>query len=527
MIVEEALKIGELKKGKIIAGSNGVHREVRNAEVLEVPEVSKWITPGVLMMTTFYSVKDDPAKQINIIENLIRKDAAGIIIKLGRFIEELPEEVIEMADEHNFPIISIPREVSYIKVLNPLYEKLYTERQKRDKIQLNPLLAIVDSALNSIEEGLNKMKDIVDCPVYIEDMEGRLLYHSNDVKSDGWRRDWTIFSQPDFSDYLKQIDSWKKDFSQNGFAVMKIPGYRNRLLIPLTSHSHSFAILHIPHTNKLKIDYSSGLHELSHKFSKLFMSDQLYQQSIRLNDKETLEKLLKELETGGLKKLINIVYFNLPTVIDGEYAFSYLIDYAIPIRNKLRSIVKQLTNLDILIFERNNRFYALVYGGTDTYSDMVNRWTEVLKEFNKNENNETLRIAISPPIKSVNDLDKAIHIVRKTLEIGMKIKAEEWVYTFDKLGIYEILINLTNDEFTLTYVNDVLAPLNNQSELLKTLEVYLNENGNISRSAELLFIHRRTLTYRLQKIEKTLNVNLDNSMTRFILQFCLLIKDLN
>ena len=131
MLVKEALLIGKLKKGNVIAGGKGLKREVNFVEVMEVPEVADWITPGILIMTTFYSIKDKPEKQIKVVRELINRKTAGLVIKLGRFIDKLPEEVIEMANQNNFPIISIPSEVSYIKILDPLYERLFNEKQKK------------------------------------------------------------------------------------------------------------------------------------------------------------------------------------------------------------------------------------------------------------------------------------------------------------------------------------------------------------------------------------------------------------
>lgn len=91
------------------------------------------------------------------------------------------------------------------------------------------------------------------------------------------------------------------------------------------------------------------------------------------------------------------------------------------------------------------------------------------------------------------------------------------------MGIYQFLLNLIDDPFAKQYALNFLAPLleDKKNDLLKTLEVYLQENGNVSKSAEILFIHRRTMTYRLKKIEQLLNIDLNNSENRFILIFCL------
>ncbi|GGB52924.1 hypothetical protein GCM10011409_33140 [Lentibacillus populi] len=115
------------------------------------------------------------------------------------------------------------------------------------------------------------------------------------------------------------------------------------------------------------------------------------------------------------------------------------------------------------------------------------------------------------------------------MEIGCKVRPEENIYTHDQLGIYEILFKLSSDPFVQKYTENVLNPLlqAQHSDLLETLQVYLNENGNVSKTSEKLFVHRRTLTYRLQKIQELINMDLNDANHRFVLRFCIKIKDLS
>ncbi len=51
----------------------------------------------------------------------------------------------------------------------------------------------------------------------------------------------------------------------------------------------------------------------------------------------------------------------------------------------------------------------------------------------------------------------------------------------------------------------------NESELYNTLHIYLQNEKNAAKTAQVLFIHRSTLFYRLDKIKKLLELNLENS----------------
>lgn len=63
-------------------------------------------------------------------------------------------------------------------------------------------------------------------------------------------------------------------------------------------------------------------------------------------------------------------------------------------------------------------------------------------------------------------------------------------------------------------------------DLLKTLQVYLSHNGNMTETAKELYIHRSTLQYRLEKIEDLLQVDLDNAEHRFNLNMAIKLYDL-
>ena len=60
----------------------------------------------------------------------------------------------------------------------------------------------------------------------------------------------------------------------------------------------------------------------------------------------------------------------------------------------------------------------------------------------------------------------------------------------------------------------VEADRKDNSELLKTLHHYLNNNCNLLKTSESLFIHRNTLIYRLNLIRNKLYKNIDDSLVR-------------
>jgi purine catabolism regulator len=60
---------------------------------------------------------------------LIEKRAAGLGIKLGVFISDLPQDIIAIADKNQFPILSIPLSFKYSSIVQSVWRRLSGKKQ--------------------------------------------------------------------------------------------------------------------------------------------------------------------------------------------------------------------------------------------------------------------------------------------------------------------------------------------------------------------------------------------------------------
>lgn len=79
--VREALNIGKLREGIIVAGKGGLDRIIGYVDILEVVDVTSWLREEELLLTTGYAIKEKLDLKVRLIEELARKRAAGLIIK--------------------------------------------------------------------------------------------------------------------------------------------------------------------------------------------------------------------------------------------------------------------------------------------------------------------------------------------------------------------------------------------------------------------------------------------------------------
>ncbi|TDC95440.1 CdaR family transcriptional regulator [Saccharopolyspora aridisoli] len=93
------------------------------------------------------------------------------------------------------------------------------------------------------------------------------------------------------------------------------------------------------------------------------------------------------------------------------------------------------------------------------------------------------------------------------------------VIAWDDLGVYALLIKLAPQELTPTlYPSGLRALVEREAgALLETAEAYLDCAGDATRTAAALHIHRSTLYYRLERIEKVTGMDLRDGHHRLTL----------
>ncbi len=105
------------------------------------------------------------------------------------------------------------------------------------------------------------------------------------------------------------------------------------------------------------------------------------------------------------------------------------------------------------------------------------------------------------------------------------------VISASSMGIYKYLFNSGNQQEIMNYCNEKLKPLEmydneNGSFLIDTLVNYYMNGFNIGKTAQMMFVHRNSLQYRLKKIEEILGISLNDSMAYLDLVNCILVKRL-
>lgn len=120
---------------------------------------------------------------------------------------------------------------------------------------------------------------------------------------------------------------------------------------------------------------------------------------------------------------------------------------------------------------------------------------------------------------------------QKTLTILRSHFPGKGYLSFHQLGAYSVLYHLGDPLAAPLFIKSYLEPLlfyrdGKNKDLFHTLRCYLQTNGNIKDTAEILYIHRSSLKYRLEKIREVLGIDIDDAEQRFNLMLAYKLHDL-
>ncbi len=132
---------------------------------------------------------------------------------------------------------------------------------------------------------------------------------------------------------------------------------------------------------------------------------------------------------------------------------------------------------------------------------------------------------ISGPAETLDEWPRVYQEALQAMQLGQRLHMHQMV-DFESLGIYRLLGKLEDITAVQAFTNQVIGPLveydeQHRSTLVQTIDEYFNHHGNISQTAEALFIHRNTLLYRLDRIQELTDHNLNQANMRLALHLSL------
>jgi len=148
----------------------------------------------------------------------------------------------------------------------------------------------------------------------------------------------------------------------------------------------------------------------------------------------------------------------------------------------------------------------------DTIDDLFDIGESIVATLNT-EAMVKVRVSFGTRINELKDVSKSYKEAKLALDVGKIFYAEQEVISYNKLGIGRLIYQLPDNLcriFMEEIFKDDAAFAEIDDENLRIIDKFFENTLNVSQTAEQLYMHRNTIMYRLEKIEKATGLNLRN-----------------
>lgn len=140
---------------------------------------------------------------------------------------------------------------------------------------------------------------------------------------------------------------------------------------------------------------------------------------------------------------------------------------------------------------------------TDTQEDIMRIANTILDMLNT-EAMSRVHIAVGTVVDEIKEVSKSYKEAKMALDVGKIFYSEKNIVAYNNLGIGRLIYQLPLPLCKM-YIREIFgnkSPDNFDDEMLTTINKFFENNLNVSETSRQLFIHRNTLVYRLDKIQK-------------------------
>lgn len=117
-------------KLSLCAGQNSIRNVVTWVYMLEDEYIIPYFHGSELAVTTCIKLPLNPSWLMTLVQKLVECHASGLIINVGKFISEVPQDVIDYCNACDFPLLTMPWEIRITEMIQSFCTRIISERQE-------------------------------------------------------------------------------------------------------------------------------------------------------------------------------------------------------------------------------------------------------------------------------------------------------------------------------------------------------------------------------------------------------------
>ena len=517
----DTLQLEELKGAKVVAGNDGLDREVGWVHVAGVPDAPNWVNGGELVLTTMINLPTDPAEQEQYIQAMADKGVAGLALAVGRYVDRAPENLRAIAEINHFPLIEIPYQARFVDIARATNERI----AQKNMAMLERALTIHRALTQLVLDGGDlkalavTLAGLVGQSISIENERFESLAAHNIAAIDEARR-YTLsegYTDPRLINALEErgiLGQIRRTLRPVHIPQMVDVGLEmERILAPIVVHSTIYGYVWIIADDRPISELDALAIESGATIAALML---LHQEALQSAEASLKGGLLAQLIEGESGKQAVLADQALRYGVDLNEPFVLLmIEQQDRGSQKLLQLYRRVNRLSsnwrVIVGQFAGEVLILAQASLD-----LTALTESIHTQGGN-----VRVSVSSVVQG--EVASAYAQCRDALVIAGRLSDPASTVYFNQLGYLHTLYRAGAEALGSNPHVPALRRLSDeqQTDLFHTLEVYLDAGGNGVQTADLLSIHRSTLNYRLARIEEIGGVKLSDPLARTNLQIAL------
>lgn len=532
--VGEMLQKDFFKNFEVIAGKQGLHKHIQGVAVLDAPDGFNWTSGREFIISSGYIFKMNP----NLIQVHVESGTFGKIscigIKIGRFLDEMPQDLIRACDDFKIPLLKIPSNISWMDIMNTLNIIVMNrniEHFNIGKVHLNSL-SDLSYHVRKIRKILTAVEFEMNFPAMLYDLSSDKAYYSSDrFRSVSQNMQSENFWNPPFN-FSKDILCDNLQMARYRIFDEQYDTPYSWITVPIMVDSKARAYFVVLEATGL-IDYF----------------DQFALRTGYVLLQELHEQILVAQNIGdiGFESFV----YNLAT---GKLANSHEIrshaeELNLGIEEVYYVVTMQQTNSSVSLTKGRDLLRGSIRGIFDTaecrsailddqtclllcrntanleekhyFRELKAKLKKLEKRLEADIEDTDIVFGLSDLPGSIFELERNYKRCLQALEIGRHLYPENHFRRYSELGALAWL-NIQADELSLMRRDlESLNQYDDHGVLKETLKTYLECKMNFSLTAKTMFLHINTVRKRIEEVNERLQLDLEDSVTRLKLELLL------
>ena len=528
--VRKLLESEQFPKMKLLCGEKGLDLEVKGIRIVEIEDMERYLTGGEILITSlraYLSCSDREVEQH--FEDLVKSDISGFIVKKRKEYDPTGRR-LSLLEKHckkyEIPLVEIPEDLYYWGIIRHVIMQVFdkdTARLKYFKIthdNFNTFILKNNGSSNTASDIIKFLSIMIENPV--------VLYYGN--------LNCMASTNSDNSELIlsDEIQPYKPNIITKFQYMKQMKGSCVQYVVKFAILSEVEIYITITEENRelIELDYmaiENAIINLQYGFLSEFAQDEVkkkYQRDIIhniLNGLLSSKEMTEAAAQLGMKEsdTYRVVDFHTITKnVQRKYTKEQLYEVGV--------IVGELTYLlpDALIYRNMDQIVMIQQVDSNQteleYQKEMEEIEEVIQRSILYRKKDTdFQIGIGKSVEGYQRLKESYHEASqaiKYIEIIRQVTGDKnkSVVHYSNLGFFQIFGEIDDMTELERCIPETLKKLylyddEHKGELITTLQMYLRNNQSIKKTAGAMFVHYRTISYRLEKIKQISGINFDDA----------------